>query len=98
VRPEFGRDGSVSSSRRTERVRRRWDITEHRAIAPQLTAERRGRAPEYSGHGPNTRSPLTQARNLQTFLGLQLLVLIRFVHYNTLYASVLRFNFEPAEL
>jgi hypothetical protein len=40
---------------------------------------------------------LTQARNLQTFLGLQLLVLIRFVHYNTLYALVLRFSFEPAQ-
>jgi hypothetical protein len=40
---------------------------------------------------------LTQARNLQTFLGLQLLVLIRFVHYNTLYALVLRFRFEPAQ-
>ncbi|PRX84439.1 hypothetical protein B0G73_1605 [Paraburkholderia sp. BL25I1N1] len=55
------------------------------------------RAPEYRGHGPDTRTLQMQARNDEALFRLKLLVLSSFVQRNTLYETVLHFRFEVAQ-
>jgi hypothetical protein len=53
----------------------------------QFTAHGGWRAPEYPGHGPDTRTLQLQACNGQALFGLKLLILSSFVHRNTLYET-----------
>ena len=55
------------------------------SLAKRLLMDRR--APEYPGHGPDTRTLQMQACNGQTLFTLKLLVLSSFVYRNTLYET-----------
>jgi hypothetical protein len=62
------------------------------------TAHGGRRAPEYPGHGPDTRTLQMQAGNGQALFRLKLPVLGYFVHRNTLYETVLHFRFEADQV
>jgi hypothetical protein len=51
------------------------------------------RAPEYPGHGLDTRTLQMQACNGLAFFRLQLLLLSSFVHCDTLYETGVAFHF-----
>ena len=94
---ELARRSSSHASRLGVHLRRVRGVRQHgQCVARELPADGRCPTTQHAGHGPHAGTPLTHARHRHPIPGLELLVLLWFIHAHTLCDEVLHFIFEAA--